>query len=401
MDRETQQIIISSWLHEEHLEDVRIIRLQEFDQPYKTIAAAIRDRATLIDIQKQFGAKETVQILSHYAPALYELNLREILKAEMHKTIPAQADPEQLARHAEKFRRDWLVKPQPADAPIIYLDELAERSREEQVGTGIALIDEKMGGIGKGRLIVVGARPSVGKSAFALQVAFDVARKGKRVLFLPLEMTAAETVDRLVMRFSMAIDYADLRKGKLDDVKRGELMDVLDTLSRLQTEKRFCIYEGVNEISLIRGLIADLKPDLVVIDQLSQIQTKEAYKSVRERYVDITRELKAIALAERVAIWLPVQMNRESSKTGAVSIDYLKESGSIEEDADAVILLANKKDDDGRFITDGDGRLLEIELAKNRMGACGKEDIKFIPKRFRFVNLVQSGFEETETDVPF
>lgn len=398
---ESQKIILASWIHSEHLEDTKVLPISEFTTPYKEIAEAIKGGSDLIGLQRKFGAKQIADLVTNYAPILYESNLREILKSEMLRTIPGDPTPDDLKRHAERFRRDWYNKPQPADAPTVYLDELHERSMEEHVSTGIALIDDKVGSICKGRLVVVGARPSVGKSAFTLQVAFDVARKGKRVLFLPLEMSAAETVDRLVMRFSSSVTYSDLRRGKLSADQHKEVMAVLDSISQLQNEKRFLIYEGVNEISRIRCLIADLKPDLVVIDQLSQVTTENALKTVRERYVEVTRELKAVALAERTAIWLPVQMNRESSKTGMVSIDYLKESGSIEEDADVVIILSNAKDEQGRFISEPDGRLLDIELAKNRMGACGKEMIKFNAARFKFINLVQEGFEETVENVPF
>ena len=376
-----------------------------FDQPYKQIANSVRAGRPLIEIQQEHGVKTIVDILTHYAPTLYEVNMRLILQVEMHKNLPGwSATPNELAQHVAKYQRDWDSKPTPADAPTVYLDELFERSTEEFVSTGIALIDNRVGSIGKGRLTVIGARPSVGKSAFTLQVAFDVARKGKKVLYLPLEMTTAETIDRVVLRFSESVTGYDLKRGRLDDLKRREMMDVLETVSSLQDKEQFLIYEGVNQISRIRHLIDDLKPDMVVIDQLSQIQPKSAQianKSVRERYVEITRELKEIALSERTAIWLPVQMNRESSKSGMVSIDYLKESGSIEEDADIVILLANAKDEQGEPVTDGDGRILDIEIAKNRMGACGKEQIRFNPRRFRFENLVQDGFEEVITNVPF
>jgi replicative DNA helicase len=247
----------------------------------------------------------------------------------------------------------------------------------------------------------VGARPSVGKSAFCLQVAVNVAKRGRKVLFLPLEMSAAETMDRIVMRYvdQSVVKYRDIHRGRLSVDQTAEVTKVVNQIDTLSDS--FLIYENVRDIEQIKTLIQNEHPDLIVIDQLSQIRNGNDQQTVRERYVEVTRTLKAIALEENVAIWLPCQMNRESSKSGMVSIDYLKESGSIEEDADIVLILSNKKDKDGNYEANDAGRKVKLEVAKNRQGRCASEELIFIGPRFTFLSQTAEWVETTGYEQQF
>lgn len=387
VSEERGRVILSSWLHGEHLEDVKAISPDAFPEPYRSVARDIRSGHDVSGLISKHGVRTVTEILGDYRPAIYQVVMTDLLRDEMLATIPVSATPDELARHADKYRRYWQDVPKPVDIPETYWDEIGERRNREAVGTGIAVVDRLTDGIRPGSLTIVGARPSVGKSAFTLQVAMNVARKLRKVLFIPLEMTAAETIDRIVLRYGTDLDYADLRSGKLTDEKRNAVNTVIEYLYDLRDY--FKIYEGVRDLEKIHALIKDEKPDLVVIDQLSQITTKDDRATIRERYVEVTRQLKAIALQEKTAIWLPVQMNRESSKTGTVSIDYLKESGSIEEDADIVLLLSNVKDEEGNFQRTAYGRLVQIRVAKNRQGECGSEQLDFIGQRFTFRSVYQ------------
>lgn len=397
LSEDTAKIIIASWLQGEHAEDVRLVPVGLFPSPYMEIAKDIRGGLDTGGLVKRHGAKLITDTVTSYSPVLYRNAVREVLTAEMHRTLPDGANPEQVKAHAEKFARYWAEPPKPSDLTVGYFDTLAKRKEQEPIDSGIPALDDYTNGIYPGQLTIVAARPGTGKSAFCLQVAYKVASKGRKVLFLPLEMSAAETVDRIVMRFA-DVPYKDLRSGRLSTEQIREVSAVIDNIDAMND--RFRVYENVRHISAIEELIRQEHPDLIVIDQLSQIQTDGA-PTTRERYIEITRRLKAIALAEDVAIWLPCQMNRESSKTGAVSMDYLKESGSIEEDADIVVILTNQKDDNGKFKTDGAGRLVTMEIAKNRQGISGeKQTLSFVASRFTFRSHV-SGFVETDGEPPF
>lgn len=379
---ERARIILASWLHGDHPEDIKAISPDVFPEPYGSVARDIRSGHDVSGLISKHGVRTVTGILGDYRPVIYQVIMTDLLRDEMLATIPVRATPDELARHADKYRRYWQDVPKAVDIPEAYWDELVERQGREAVGTGIAIVDELTDGIRPGSLTIVGARPSVGKSAFTLQAAVNVARKLRKVLFLPLEMTAAETVDRIVLRFGTDLSYSDLRSGRLSEDKRMAVNTVIDYLYDLRDY--FRIYEGVRDLDRIKALVKDEKPDLIVIDQLSQIQAGDDRATIRERYVEVTRELKALALSEKVAIWLPVQMNRESSKSGTVSIDYLKESGSIEEDADIVLLLSNSKDEDGNPERTQAGRYVKLEVAKNRQGKCGSDKLEFIGPRFTF-----------------
>lgn len=382
------QVIISTWLKGEHLEDIKLIPVDNFPTPYDLMAKHIRNNGNDLDkLYKTFKAKDVVEVLRENTSGAYGLAVHSVLKNEMQRTIPSNPSPEELINHATKYQRYWVEKPKPADLTSKYVDALEKRTKEEQILTGVIELDKLTYGIHKGQLTIVGARPSVGKSAFTLQVAFDVARKGGKVLFLPLEMSAEETVDRIVLRFGQGLDQEMLRTGKLEEKQRNEVFKVLDKIYEMKD--RFSVYENVRELEAIKILIQEEKPDLVVIDQLSQIRNGDDFKTIREKYVEITRTLKAIALEEDVAIWLPCQMNRESSKSNLTSIDYLKESGSIEEDADIVIILSNVKDEEGNYKKDEKGRFVRMEIAKNRQGACGIDELYFVGTRFWFQNQVK------------
>lgn len=388
------RIVLASWIHGDAYEDIKVIPANIFPNPYDKIAKDLRKGSNEVDLIRAHGVRLVTGILSEYMPTVYKAIVSEILQTEMYRTIPENATPKQLAEHAAKFARYWQDAPKAVNIAEAYWDELAERQNREAVSTGIVLVDNLTDGIRPGSLTIVGARPSVGKSAFTLQVALNVARKRKKVLFLPLEMTAAETVDRIVLRFGEGLTYSDLRSGQLDEAKRESVNIWIDYLYDLR--EYFKIYEGVRDLERIRALIEDEKPDLVIIDQLSQIQTNDERATIRERYVEVTRELKALALSEKTSIWLPVQMNRESSKSGTVSIDYLKESGSIEEDADIVLLLSNEKDEEGNPMRTETGRMVKLEVAKNRQGRCGSERLEFIGPRFTF----RSVYEDKDGDIP-
>lgn len=382
------QVIISAWLRGEHKEDIKLIPVDNFPAPYDQMAKHIRNHGSDLDsLYKNFKAGDIVDVLRENTTGAYRLAVHSVLKNEMQRTLPSNPSPEELISHAEKYQRYWTEQPKPADLTSKYVDALEKRTQEEQIHTGLIELDKLTYGIHKGQLTIVGARPSVGKSAFTLQVGFDVARKGHKVLFLPLEMSAEETVDRIVLRFGKGIDQEALRTGKLEGEQKSRVFEVLDKIYELRDN--FKVYENVRELDDIKLLIQVERPDLVVIDQLSQIRNGDEFKTIREKYVEITRTLKAIALEEDVAIWLPCQMNRESSKSNLTSIDYLKESGSIEEDADIVIILSNVKDEDGNYKSDEGGRFVRMELAKNRQGACGIDELYFVGTRFWFQNQVQ------------
>lgn len=391
-------IILASWLHNEHLEDVDVIPVGNFTDEYWDMAKTIKQYgADLKRIYERLSPSFVSKVLREYSPELYGWAIESAMQEEMHKGIPQDASPTELAEYVRRFTRSWQERPKSTDLVASYLDELGERSKMKQINTGIAVVDRLTYGIHKGQLTVVGARPSVGKSAFTLQVAFDVARKGHKVIFLPLEMTANEITDRLVMRFGNGVSNKALRSGILDVDQMNAVNDVLEAIDGM---KNFQIIEKVRDLDLIRQVIHDEKPDLVVIDQLSQIKVENDRLQIRERFVEVTRSLKAIALEEDVPIWLPCQVNRGGKESDRITMEHLKESGSIEEDADIVILLSNVQNSNGDYTDVNGNRYVLVDVAKNRQGGLGDEVVAFDCPRFWFKNRLE-GFIPTSNEEEF
>lgn len=382
-----ERIILASWFHGEHLEDVSVIPVENFTDDYWRLAKIVRQHGT--DLKRLYEAATPsviAGVLRDYSPELYGVAIQSTMQEEMWRKLPEGATASELLDHAKKYHRNWMERPKAADLVTRYLDELGKRETQEVINTGIGIIDKRTYGIHKGQLTVVGARPSVGKSAFTLQVAFNVARKGNKVLFLPLEMTAEEITERIVLRYGKDLTSDELRTGALNADQMQSVNNVLDEIEKLRNN--FKVVEGVRNLDLIHSLIHDERPDLIVIDQLSQIKTNDERASIRERFVEITRTLKAVALEEECAIWLPCQLNRDSTKGDYVTLDNLKESGSIEEDADIVVLLYNTTDAAGNSVSPTGARYVAVDIQKNRQGALGQERLEFNSARFLFKNIV-------------
>lgn len=246
--------------------------------------------------------------------------------------------------------------------------------------TGFVDIDA-MYAIRKGELTTVGARPSTGKSTFMLQVAKRVAKDGGKVLFLPLEMTQGQTIDRMVLSYgSSDLDSRSIKSGVLSVEQYHELSRVLDKVEK--TLQNMTICDNVRTLEGIEALIDEIQPDVIVIDQLQQMNsTVQRFDGTRERFSYMTANLKRIALEKNIAVLLACQLRRSATNDG-LSLEQLKESGSIEEDSDNVILLGRDLKAEADWT--GNNRLITCVLAKQREGATGECDLMLIPNKFTF-----------------
>ena len=249
------------------------------------------------------------------------------------------------------------------DFKSIFQEEQQKRRTEEPAKYGITDLDKLTNGIHRGQLIVIGARPGEGKSALSLQIADNVQNKGYKVLYLPLEMTAYETLERLLIRH----EYLTQEEATTGDAAIDRQQAAEDYLTKLEEQGNLIIYEGLNELDRIINKTRIEKPFLVVIDQLTQVLPGERFKDNRERYMAVTRKLKRLALDENIAILLTSQLNREATGKERAGLESLHESDSTGQDADVVVNLASKDDQEQgkRF------KEVSLFLAKNRQGKSG------------------------------
>lgn len=221
------------------------------------------------------------------------------------------------------------------------------------------------GGLQKSGLYIVGARPGMGKTTFALNIAERVAKAGKAVLFVSLEMSLVQIMAKRVAADGR-INYSNIMSGNLSD---GMYAEYRATLERIYDRPFYCIDKSVmtvNDIAAAARSVQGLQ--LLIVDYLGLIRAADETKKLYEQVTEISRDLKAVAKRLGIPVLALCQVNRESTKTKTKlpTLADLRDSGSIEQDADGVILL-HRKD---YYINEHPAGPVEIDLiiAKNRHG---------------------------------
>ena len=265
------------------------------------------------------------------------------------------------------------------------------------VPTGYRDLDRMTSGFQKNDLIIIAARPSMGKTAFALNIAQNVAiRTDENVAIFSLEMGAEQLVQRMLCAEGN-IDSQRLRTGKLEQEDWGKLTMAMGSLSHAG------IYiddsPGIR-VSDIRSKCRRLKQEhglgMIIIDYLQLIQGSEKSKENRQQEVsEISRSLKGLARELEVPLIALSQLSRsvESRQDKRPMMSDLRESGSIEQDADIVGFLYR----DDYYDKESEQQNIEIIIAKQRNGPTGTVELAFVKEFNKFVDL---DFQYGEEDVP-
>ena len=209
----------------------------------------------------------------------------------------------------------------------------ARKENKRKLSYGIPSLDKRTNGIHKQNLVIVAGRPGIGKSALALQIASHNCERKSKVLFASLEMGETELLERMVMHLS-DIDTYNMKTGNLTKYEWNQISLATDRIA----EYPLNINTAVRTPSQLRVEIARTQPDLVIVDQLGLLRDENRVNSRREEIVNITRKLKLMAMDFDVPVIALAQINRDASET-IPTLANLKESGSIEEDANVVIML--------------------------------------------------------------
>ncbi|WP_407946590.1 replicative DNA helicase [Pontibacillus halophilus] len=267
------------------------------------------------------------------------------------------------------------------------------------VPTGFRDLDGMTAGFQRNDLIIIAARPSVGKTAFALNIAQNVAtRTDENVAIFSLEMGA----DQLVMRMLCAegnIDATRLRNGNLEAEDWGKLTMAMGSLSNAGVFIDDTPGITVNEIrSKCRRLAQEQGLGMILIDYLQLISgTGNASKENRQQEVsEISRALKGLARELNVPLIALSQLSRgvEGRQDKRPMMSDIRESGSIEQDADIVGFLYR---DDYYDRETENNNIIEIILAKQRNGPVGTVELAFVKEYNKFVDL---DHRYSEADVP-
>lgn len=257
--------------------------------------------------------------------------------------------------------------------------------------TGFRDLDKKTAGLQKGDLVIIGARPAMGKTTFAQNIAYNIASINKRgVLFFSMEMGANEIVDRMISDVS-GVNNWNIRTGNVTDEEFARIGDAMAEMDEIpiyiDDTSSMTIMELRNKA---RRAKHDHDIGVVIVDYLQLIQGSDRYKGNRVQEVtEISRGLKILARELEIPVVALAQLSR--GVTGRDDprpvLSDLRESGSIEQDADLVMFLHRpdyyRQNDDNYEET----HITELLIAKHRHGAVGKIELYFHPELLRFMSL--------------
>ena len=244
--------------------------------------------------------------------------------------------------------------------------------------TGFGTIDKVIGGIRKSTVFIVGARPSTGKTTFALNIAANqLADSNKKVMFFSLEMSSEMIYERLIASQNK-IEYEKFSRNTLSD---NEIEVIKSQTESLKDNGNFFVIDDVYNIEQICNLISENKPDLAVVDFMQIISAVGKFENVRNRIDYISSLFKRTAKSTGCVIIVLSQLSRIGKD--APTMSDLKESGGLEQDGDYIALLhrpyvLNKSDN---AIQPEETELL---LDKNKFGRTGKVDLWFDLKYQKF-----------------
>ena len=283
-------------------------------------------------------------------------------------------------------------------ALIDRVNELAENGAEDVTGvrTGFYDMDRMTAGLQKGDLIVLAARPSMGKTAFALNIAENVAvNEGLPVLVFSMEMGAAQLALRMVGSLGR-IDQSGLRTGRLKNEEWERLAEAVDRLGRVQlfidetpalnsAELRARARRMARQFGGTLGLI--------VVDYLQLMSGTSSSEENRATEIgEISRGLKALAKELQCPVIALSQLNRsvEQRTDKKPVMSDLRESGAIEQDADVIMLIYREEVYEPDTPRKG---IADIIVAKQRNGPTGEVHLTFLGKYTRFENMASGGYD--------
>lgn len=261
----------------------------------------------------------------------------------------------------------------------------AGESIEAGYDSGFPLLDGVLGGIRRGSLITLAGRPGSGKTALALNIMANLAIREKiPTLFFSMEMPAKELLNRIVCS-EVRINTRDLERGFVSDKDMGKLIEVTEYVNKAPIE---IAERGSYSLSSLRSVartaIRKRGVKFIIIDYLQLMRSNGRNENRNLELGRISGGLKALAKELNIPILMLSQMNRGiESRSGFPNMSDLRDSGSIEQDSDAVIFIHKMPARDNNVLKEP----MKIVVAKNRHGPTGLIDI-FFDKRFsRFMAL--------------
>ena len=376
-----------------------------------TLCDALSRRSTLETV----GGRVYIATLSGFAPttanaAQYakivaeKALLRRLISAAGAMTEEAMSetiDSRAVLDHAEQRILDIAKLGQTRD--YVGIGEIMKRNLEtiheaEKNGgevpglkTGFRSIDRKINGLKKSDMIIVAARPSMGKTAFALNIAQNAAvREKKRVAIFSLEMSA-EALGMRLLAMEARVDGTSLALGTLSEDDWESIQDASQRLSEADIKIDDTPGISVMEIrNKCRRMAAERPIDLIVVDYLGLIASDGRSENRQQEVSQICRYLKQLAREMECPVIVVSQLSRAAEQRAGDKrpmLSDLRESGSIEQDADVVMFLY--RSDYYKKQGETPDNLCEVIVAKQRNGSVGTETLTWIPRYTNFADIAR------------
>ncbi len=321
-------------------------------------------------VEKSFDEQGTVQELLDGA----EAEIFSLSQAFLHRDFVALRDI--LATSFDRLER--LIK---------------SGGEVRGVPTGFASLDRKLAGFQDSNLIILAARPGVGKTTFALNIAMHIALKEKMAIgFFSLEMSKEELVDRLLVG-QADIDAWSLKTGRLTDNDYSRLTEAMGELAEAPIYIDDTPGASILEMrTKARKMKIEKDLRMIVVDYLQLAVPGKRFESRVQEVGYISQNLKNLARELQIPVLALSQLNRSIEHRGGSKkpvLADLRESGSIEQDADVVMFLYSE-DDGNEELMDSTKRIIKLAIAKHRNGATGDIDLMFRGDRVRFYDVNKS-----------
>ncbi len=409
-------IFDDSFYAERHRKIFRVMMdLYNKNQPIDllSVSSKLKDRKEL----EQIGGNMYLTELSegvpssanakHYGEIVYKKYvLRNIINAADHVAELGYAEQKELEQIVDEVESKILKATNVGtgqkfvqikttlDEAWQRLEKLQESKGEEMRGvkTGFAGIDNKLAGLQRSDLIILAARPSVGKTSLALDIArYSAIKHGTKVGLFSLEMASQQLVDRMLAAQSR-VDSWKLRTGRISTDK--EFANIQKSMADLSGAPIFIDDNSSNTVLTMRSVARKMKKehglDLIVIDYLQLIHPTKSYDSMVNQVTEISRNLKGLARELDVPVLALSQLSRAvEQRGGKPRLSDLRDSGSIEQDADVVMFI--HRDDKNNENSEKPG-IAEILIEKHRNGPTGRVELYFNEKLSSFEDLSNADY---------
>lgn len=357
---------------------------------------SVPSTANAVNYAQIVHRKATLRRLLHAANNIMELGYHE--EDELEKILD-DSQRELYSVSQTYLSQTFLpIRSVLADA-FERIDELhRQKGKLRGISTGFTALDNLLAGLQKSDLVVLAARPSVGKTSLALDIARHVAVKEKiPVGIFSLEMSKDQLVDRLLCA-EAHVDLWRMRTGRLSDRPEDDDFPRIGHAMGVLSEAPIFIDDSPNvNIMQIRAKARRLQAEhglgLIMVDYLQLMESRQHTEENRVQEVaEITRGLKSIARELSIPVLALSQLSRavEMSKPAIPKLSHLRESGSIEQDSDVVLFIYRKAADRNYRLEDippDERRTAEIHIAKHRNGPTGLIKMIFDEERASFRSL--------------